>query len=218
MHASSSLSSSLHKIVLKIERSQITVTAAQFVFKCKWLSYQRPRFSHLTVWRGTRLATATTNEAWSLHPDLTPPPPHSFLSQVQDRKDLEKMHNHCTYGYVFSSPKTFCLWDQSGCSARSRVKNRNSQGQGFFYAQNKTKIKQKTKTKKANQWTVTPFPPASPCGILPGPLWRTFQVTAEGKRLFYPNWEHLMYTRIMSREKAQSSKTCLEINRSVITS
>ena len=148
MYASSSLSSSLHKIVLKIERSQITVTAAQFVFKCKWLSYQRPRFSHLTVWRGTRLATATTNEAWSLHPDLTPPPPHSFLSQVQDRKDLEKMHNHCTYGYVFSSPKTFCLWDQSGCSARSRVKNRNSQGQGFFYAKNKTKIKQKTKTKR----------------------------------------------------------------------
>ena len=145
MYASSSLSSSLHKIVLKIERSQITVTAAQFVFKCKWLSYQRPRFSHLTVWRGTRLATATTNEAWSLHPDQTPPPPHSFLSQVQDRKDLEKMHNHCTYGYVFSSPKTFCLWDQSGCSARSRVKNRNSQGQGFFYAQNKTKIKQNKK-------------------------------------------------------------------------
>ena len=141
MYASSSLSSSLHKIVLKIERSQITVTAAQFVLKCKWLSYQRPRFSHLTVWRGTRLATATTNEAWSLHPDQTPPPPHSFLSQVQDRKDLEKMHNHCTYGYVFSSPKTFCLWDQGCCSARSRVKNRNSQGQGFFLT---PKIKQKS--------------------------------------------------------------------------
>ena len=115
MYASSSLSSSLHKIVLKIERSQITVTAAQFVFKCKWLSYQRPRFSHLTVWRGTRLATATTNEAWSLHPDQTPPPPHSFLSQVQDRKDLEKMHNHCTYGYVFSSPKT------SACGIKAAV-------------------------------------------------------------------------------------------------
>ena len=85
---------------------------------------------------------------------------------------------------------------------------------GFFTP----KIKQKSKTKKANQWTVTPFPPASRFGILPGPLWRTFQVTAEDKRLFYPNWEHLMYTRIMSKEKAQSSKTCLEINRSVITS
>ena len=89
---------------------------------------------------------------------------------------------------------------------------------GFFTPKIKQKSNKKTKTKKANQWTITPFPPASPCGILPGPLWRTFQVTAEGKRFFYPNWEHLMYTRIMSREKAQSSKTCLEINRSVITS
>lgn len=39
------------------------------------------------------------------------------------------------------------------------------------------------KTKMANHWTVTPFPPTFPCGILPGPIWHTFQVTAEGKRL-----------------------------------
>lgn len=140
-YASSSLSSSLQfmRSYWKSSASLITVTAAQFVFKCKWLSYQRPRFSHLTVWRktGARLTRATTNDAWSLNPDLTPPPPHSFLSYVHDRKDQEKKHNHCTYGYAFSSPKTFCLWDQGCCSARSRVKNRNSQGQGFFCAQNK---------------------------------------------------------------------------------
>ena len=88
---------------------------------------------------------------------------------------------------------------------------------GFFTPKIKQKSNKKQKRKRLINEQSRLFPPASPCGILPGPLWRTFQVTAEGKRLFYPNWEHLMYTRIMSREKVQSPKTCLEINRSAIT-